>query len=216
MPCRARRMRSRNSGRISSSWHLPCLTIPRWAAKPTSSSSGRWRSIRSHQKSFSRWDGRNGPGRLRSRFTKRIETRMSHRLSSRATVERWIADAAAKELEIRKFLGDRAILTVPDWMQHYALRPIPEYLRGLGVTEEDDFTSPSRLNENCIRYVDSPSPKLGYFMRATAQDPRPLTVHEGIPGITFSFVFPGSTRIRSGGITTIRARTRASASTPRK
>ncbi len=99
--------------------------------------------------------------------------------------ERWIADAAAKELEIRKFLGDHAILTVPDWMQHYALRPIPEYLRGLGVTEEDDFTSPSRLNENCIRYVDSPSPKLGYFMRATAQDPRPLTVHEGIPGHYF-------------------------------
>ena len=99
--------------------------------------------------------------------------------------ERWIADAAAKELEIRKFLGDHAILTVPDWMQHYALRPIPEHLRGLGVTEEDDFTSPYRLNENCIRYVDSPSPKLGYFMRATAQDPRPLTVHEGIPGHYF-------------------------------
>ena len=99
--------------------------------------------------------------------------------------ERWIADAAAKEREIRKFLGERAILTVPDWMQHYTLRPIPEYLRALGFTEQDDFTSPSRLNENCIRYVDSPSPNFGYFMRATAQDPRPLTVHEGIPGHYF-------------------------------
>jgi uncharacterized protein (DUF885 family) len=99
--------------------------------------------------------------------------------------EHWIADAAAKELEIRKFLGERSLLTVPDWMQHYTLRPIPEYLRDLDVTEEDDFTSPSRLNENCIRYVDSPSPKLGYFMRATAQDSRPLTVHEGIPGHYF-------------------------------
>ena len=99
--------------------------------------------------------------------------------------ERWIADAAAKELQIRKFLEARAILTVPDWMQHYTLRPIPEYLRGLGVTEEDDFTSPSRLNENCIRYVESPSPNLGYFMRATAQDPRPLIVHEGMPGHYF-------------------------------
>ena len=84
--------------------------------------------------------------------------------------ERWIADAAVKELEIRKFLGEHAILTVPDWIQHYSLRLIPEYLRGLGVTEEDDFTSPSRLKENCIRYVDSPSPKFGYPMRATAQD----------------------------------------------
>ena len=70
-------------------------------------------------------------------------------------------------------------------MQHYTLQEIPEFLCGPGVTEEDDFTSPSRLNENCIRYIDSPSPKLGYFMRATAQDPRPLTVHEGIPGHYF-------------------------------
>ena len=97
----------------------------------------------------------------------------------------WVADTAAKELQIRKFLGAHAILTVPDWIQHYTLRPIPEYLRSLGFTEEDDFTSPSRLKENCIRYVDSPSLKLGYFWRATAQDPRPITVHEGIPGHYF-------------------------------
>ncbi|HEY3662303.1 MAG TPA: DUF885 family protein [Chthoniobacterales bacterium] len=100
-------------------------------------------------------------------------------------VEAWVADNAAKELQIRKFLVEKEILTVPDWLQHYTLRPIPAYLRGLGFTEEDDFTSPSRLKENCIRYVDSPSLKLGYFMRATAQDPRPLIVHEGIPGHYF-------------------------------
>ena len=94
----------------------------------------------------------------------------------------WIADAAAREGEIRKFLDARGILSVPAWVQHYTLRPIPDYLRGLGFTEEDDFTSPSRLQENCIRYVAAPSANSGYFMRATAQDPRPLTVHEGIPG----------------------------------
>ena len=41
------------------------------------------------------------------------------------------------------------------------------------------------MTENCIRYVDAPSANSGYFMRATAQDPRPLTVHEGIPGHYF-------------------------------
>jgi hypothetical protein len=97
----------------------------------------------------------------------------------------WIADAAAKEEEIRKFLDARSILTVPAWLQHYTLRPIPDYLLGLGFTEEDDFTSPARLQENCIRYVNVPSANSGYFMRATAQDPRPLTVHEGIPGHYF-------------------------------
>jgi uncharacterized protein (DUF885 family) len=102
-----------------------------------------------------------------------------------ANTKSWIGDNATKEAQIRRFLVEKEILTVPDWLQHYTLRPIPAYLRGLGYTEEDDFTSPSRLHENGIRYVDSPSPKLGYFMRATAQDPRPLIVHEGIPGHYF-------------------------------
>ena len=102
-----------------------------------------------------------------------------------ADTNSWIKDAADKELQIRKFLEERGILTVPDWVQHYTLRPTPEYLRALGFTENDDFTSPSRLKENCIRYVPEPSEKLGYFWRATAMDPRPITVHEGIPGHYF-------------------------------
>jgi hypothetical protein len=100
-------------------------------------------------------------------------------------IDNWIKDAAVKELQIREFLEKRGILTVPDWLQHYTLQPMPEYLRVLGFSENDDFTSPSRLKENCVRYVNDPSPNAGYFFRATAQDPRPLTVHEGIPGHYF-------------------------------
>ncbi|MEY2547255.1 MAG: hypothetical protein QOG48_2372 [Verrucomicrobiota bacterium] len=100
-------------------------------------------------------------------------------------IDNWIADTAAKESQIRKFLVERNVLSVPDWMQHYTLRPMPEYLGALGFGENDDFTSRSRLKENCIRYVDPPSASAGYFMRATAQDPQPLTVHEGIPGHYF-------------------------------
>jgi uncharacterized protein (DUF885 family) len=100
-------------------------------------------------------------------------------------IDNWIRDAAEKELSIRKFLRERGILTVPDWVQHYTLRPTPEYLRVLGFTEHDDFTSPSRLKGNCTRYVPEPSEKLGYFWRATAMDPRPITVHEGLPGHYF-------------------------------
>jgi uncharacterized protein (DUF885 family) len=101
-------------------------------------------------------------------------------------MDEWIKDAAAKELSIRKFLTEHGILTVPEWLQHYTLRPMPEFLRALqGFGETDDFTSPSRLNQNCVRYVTEPSAKLGYFWRATAQDPRPICVHEGIPGHYF-------------------------------
>jgi uncharacterized protein (DUF885 family) len=107
-------------------------------------------------------------------------------LSLAKDTESWIKDAAAKESSIRAFLDKHGILTVPDWVQHYTLRPMPEYLHALeGFGETDDFTSASRLKENCIRYTNPPSPNLGYFWRATAQDPRPIIVHEGIPGHYF-------------------------------
>jgi len=107
-------------------------------------------------------------------------------LKTASGIDSWIEDAAQKELQIRKFLEERDILTVPSWLQHYTLRPMPEYLRALqGFGEMDDFTSPSRLKENCIRYVTEPSGKLGYFWQATAEDPRPIIVHEGIPGHYF-------------------------------
>jgi uncharacterized protein (DUF885 family) len=100
--------------------------------------------------------------------------------------ESWIKDTAAKESSIREFLGKHGILTAPDWVRHYTLRPMPEYLHALeGFGETDDFTSASRLKENCVRYTNPPSPNLGYFWRATAQDPRPIIVHEGIPGHYF-------------------------------
>jgi uncharacterized protein (DUF885 family) len=107
-------------------------------------------------------------------------------LKTADNIVNWIKEAAEKELQIRKFLEDRGILTVPDWVQHYTLRAMPEYLRTLqGFGEMDDFTSPLRLNENCIRYLTEPSGKLGYFWQATAEDPRPITVHEGTPGHYF-------------------------------
>ena len=101
-------------------------------------------------------------------------------------IDNWIKDAAAKELSIRKFLNERGILAVPDWVQHFILRPMPEYLRPVqDFASMVDFTSASRLQDNGCRYVTEPSPNAGYFLRATAQDPRPLTVHEGIPGHWF-------------------------------
>src|SRR5262249_25706563 len=48
--------------------------------------------------------------------------------------------------------------------------------------ETDDFTGPSRLGEDCTRYVEPPSENLSFFWLATARDSRPITVHEGVPG----------------------------------
>ena len=90
------------------------------------------------------------------------------------------------ELAIREYLKSKGILTVPAWMQHYRNLPMPSYLAPLAeIAEADDFTGPSRLKENSTRYISAPSPKLGYFALATAKDPRPLIVHEGVPGHYF-------------------------------
>ncbi|MGO9541068.1 MAG: DUF885 family protein [Terriglobales bacterium] len=90
------------------------------------------------------------------------------------------------ELAIRKYLEDRGILTVPSDIRHYTFRPMPGYLDALGdFGEQDDFTGPSRLDDDGVRWASPPSRQLGYFWLATAKDPRPEITHEGVPGHYF-------------------------------
>jgi uncharacterized protein (DUF885 family) len=103
-----------------------------------------------------------------------------------ANLKAEIDGARQKELEIRNFLEAKGILTVPARIGHYSLRPTPGYLDALSdFGELDDFTGPSGLNRDGVRWAKPPSPQLGYFWLATAKDPRPDMVHEGIPGHYF-------------------------------
>jgi len=87
------------------------------------------------------------------------------------------------EFAIRKFLDQKQILTLPGFLQHYTLRPVPPYLAPLADFDEaDDFTSPSRLHQDGIRYVNPPSPNASYFWAADLKDPRIQIVHEGTVG----------------------------------
>ena len=94
------------------------------------------------------------------------------------------------ELWIRAFLESKDLLDVPDWVQHYRFLPMPHFLAPFqgSAGEADDFTSPSRLNENATRYIDPPRPDLGYFFLTMAEDPRAIIVHEGVPGHYFQLV----------------------------
>jgi hypothetical protein len=88
-----------------------------------------------------------------------------------------------QEQQIRDFLEQKNILTVPAWVQHYRNLPYPAYLAPLaafGVA--DDLTSPSRLKDPATSYIKTPSPDRGYFDLSTARDPRGIIVHEGMPG----------------------------------
>jgi hypothetical protein len=91
-----------------------------------------------------------------------------------------------QEQEIRDFLEQKNILTVPAWLPRYRNLPYPAYLipiSAFGVA--DDLTSPTRLKENATSYIKTPSPERGYFDLSTARDPRAIIVHEGIPGHYF-------------------------------
>ena len=102
------------------------------------------------------------------------------------SAEEQVEKEATQEMEIRQFLEERKLLTVPDWMKHYLNLLIPSYLAPIaymGVT--DDLTSATRLDENAHSYIRQPSPTLSYFRLSTAKDPRPIIVHEGIPGHYF-------------------------------
>jgi uncharacterized protein (DUF885 family) len=90
-----------------------------------------------------------------------------------------------REAEVRRFLEEKNILSVPAWVQHYRNLPLPGYLKELGVGVDDDLTGPSRLNDGAVSYIRPPSPSLGYFGLSTARDPRPILVHEGVPGHYF-------------------------------
>jgi hypothetical protein len=107
-------------------------------------------------------------------------------LTMAATADEEIARGKRDEAAIRKFLADNQILTVPPDIPHYELRAIPDYLAPLeDFTEMDDFTSLSRLSDPGIRWIDPPSPNLGYFWLAETKDARPDIVHEGVPGHFF-------------------------------
>jgi hypothetical protein len=100
-----------------------------------------------------------------------------------ATTDEFIARNQKAESEVRDFLERRGILTLTPGLQHFTLRPVPPYLAALGdFVELDDFTSPSRLGQNGIRYVAPPSATGGYFWVADAKDPRIQIVHEGTVG----------------------------------
>jgi hypothetical protein len=91
-----------------------------------------------------------------------------------------------EEEHARRFLEEKDILTVPGWMKHYHNLPLPAYLEPLSfMGVADDLTSDTRLDEDGVSYIKKPHPDLDYFSLSIAKDPRPLIVHEGVPGHYF-------------------------------
>jgi hypothetical protein len=107
-------------------------------------------------------------------------------LKMAATSEEEIARMAHDEASIRRYVIEHEILTVPPDSPHWTMRPAPDYVAAFdGFGELDDFTGPSRLQQDGTRWFLPPSHDLPYFHKAYAQDPRTTGVHEGVPGHFF-------------------------------
>jgi hypothetical protein len=92
----------------------------------------------------------------------------------------------ADERKVREFLRDQKLLTVPDWAGHYNAMGFPAYLAPIGwLGRTFDLTDRTRTGRNATVYLPEPSPKLGYFNLSITRDPRPIIVHEGVPGHFF-------------------------------
>jgi len=99
-----------------------------------------------------------------------------------------IAREQQQEQEIRDFLEQKNILTVPPGCSTIATFPIPRIWRRSPLSEWPTI-SPARPPEGpATSYIKTPSPDRGYFDLSTARDPRGIIVHEGVPGHYFQKV----------------------------
>ena len=103
-----------------------------------------------------------------------------------ANADAQIAGERLEEQKIRDYLMTQHILSIPQSLHHYRNLLIPDYLQPLAdFGETDDLTSATRLDEDGVSYIQAPTVDLGFFRLSTAQDPRPIIVHEGVPGHYF-------------------------------
>jgi Bacterial protein of unknown function (DUF885) len=103
-----------------------------------------------------------------------------------ATAEDEIARMARDDESIRRFLVTHELLTVPSDLPHWTLRAAPDYVAAFsGLAELDDFTGPSRPEQDGTRWIQPPASDMPYFSAAYAKDARTTGVHEGVPGHFF-------------------------------
>ncbi|WP_430389100.1 DUF885 family protein [Blastomonas fulva] len=116
-----------------------------------------------------------------------------------ASIDAVTSRLASDESDVRAFLRDKNLLTVPDWAGHYNALPFPAYLAPIGwLGRTFDLTDRTRVGQNATVYLPEPSPNLGYFNLSITRDPRPIIVHEGVPGhffqLTLSWKHPNPLR----------------------
>jgi uncharacterized protein (DUF885 family) len=113
-------------------------------------------------------------------------------LKMAANAEEEIARMAHDEAQVRRYLVEHEVLSVPSDLPHWTLRLAPGYIAAFdGLGELDDFTLPSRPHQDGIRWILPLSKNPSYFNLAYAEDTRTTGVHEGVPGHFFQLYVAG-------------------------
>jgi hypothetical protein len=113
-------------------------------------------------------------------------------LKMASTSEEEIARVAHDEGDVRRYLVEHEILTVPSDSPHWTFRLAPDYVAAFaGFGELDDFTLPLSPRQDGLRWLLPLAKEPSYFDAAYAKDTRTTGVHEGVPGHFFQLFVAG-------------------------
>jgi uncharacterized protein (DUF885 family) len=89
----------------------------------------------------------------------------------------------SREDEMIRFLKDKALLTLPPYLGHFAIRQLPSAFK---PTSPGGFMNPPGIYDSDpggFYFIPTYNPKsANFYIRAAIEDPRPILGHEGIPG----------------------------------
>ena len=95
----------------------------------------------------------------------------------------FLAAYQSREEEMVKFLKERRLVTIPDYIGPFIIRQLPEAFK---PTSPGGFMNPPGLYDKDpagFYFIPTYNPQSkNFYIRAAIEDPRPILGHEGIPG----------------------------------
>ena len=100
-----------------------------------------------------------------------------------ADQQAFLAAYQSREEEMIRFLKEKRLITIPDYVGPFLIRQLPEAFK---PTSPGGFMNPPGLfdkDNSGFYFIPTYNPASGnFYIRAAIEDPRPILGHEGIPG----------------------------------
>jgi uncharacterized protein (DUF885 family) len=100
-----------------------------------------------------------------------------------ADQQAFLAAYQSREEEMIKFLKEKNLVTLPDYLGPFLIRQLPEAFK---PTSPGGFMNPPGLydkDDSGFYFIPTYNPESrNFYIRAAIEDPRPILGHEGIPG----------------------------------